>query len=518
MKRTSLSALFLMLLIIGGCTHTELTRRYKSKNYAKAPPSKEYVQVSAFVMTPPPPPQQTLLSQITTPEGQAALISKMSKWAKTPEELYKALVVSKKGPEGSEGNMDKTVFTKRVVFSVERIPPGKEPDDLTPADRISSLKVTLKLPEDEEHGITEQNKALEIDKKEAKEGKDKKVNSKGKGKTPGALNKPIFEDCNKFENEYETMDFGTLKRTQVGKAQGTLEVGPAIDVKVPVKGSATVSRETTIDEQIHLSQRYIKMVAAIKEKKKTAVIFQESPVLYDLTGNFSVDFTIRLNNHNHSGFIILTALENDDKATKTEEVKKDGKAAKTKKAKKDSKTKPEEFKIDFGSLIYPVNSQPVKCDLTSEYIIRHLRQLPLYDRYDRELAEGLHRVVFVNGSSKKVDVELISRRELRTIIYQIVLDGKDPHPLYLGRPVEDPLKDSSEEKTTRPRNKNPLRFVTLADAKRFLSWVRQSKTALKKSQPVEVANYRIYKDDQNDIKKEDIDGLRIKGKELNKEK
>jgi hypothetical protein len=502
MKRTSsIAAISLIIFIIGGCTHTELTRRYKSKNYAKA--EKTYVEVSAFVMTPPPPSQQTLLSQVTTPEGQAALISKMSKWAKSPEELYKALVVSKKGPEGSGGNIDKTVFTKRVVFSVERIPPGKGPDDLTPADRISSLKVTLKLPQK----VAEENQLREA---------QKKYKEEGKGKPPLGITDPIFEDCNKFENEYGTMDFGTLKRTQVGKAQGTLEVGPAIDVKVPVKGSATASRETTIDEEIHLSQRYIKMVGAIKDKKKTAVISQESQVGYDLTGNFSVDFTIRIDNHNHSGFVILTALENDDTAPKTEKAKKDGKAAKAEKVRKDSKkSKLQEFKIDFGSLIYPVNSQAVHCDLTGDYIIRHVRQLPLYDRYDRELAEGLHRVVFVNGSSKKADVELIRKQELRTIIYQIVLDEDANHPLYLGRPVNDPLKEDVKD-PTEPKDKNPLRFIKLDDAKKFLSWLRASNSALKNSQSIKAANYKIYTYDRNDIKKGDIERLHIRAKQLNR--
>jgi hypothetical protein len=503
MKRTTIVTFCLILFIIGGCTHTELTRRYKSKNYAKAPADKKYVEVSAFVMTPPPSAQQTLLSQITTPAGQAALIAKMSQWAKSPEELYKALVVSKKGPEGSGGIIDKTAFTKRVVFSVEKIPPGKKPDDLTPADRISFLKVTLKLPKDEKVEIKEQNETKEIDKKEMKEEREKKVTSKGEGKTPNITNKPIFEDCNKFDNKYQTMDFGTLKRTQHGTFTGTIEVGPAADVKVPIKGSATGSRETTIDEEIHLSQRSIEMVGAIKDNKKTAEIFQESQVGYDLTGNFSVDFTIRLTNHNHSGFIILSAVENGDKAAKTEEVKKDGKAAKTKKVKEASKLpKPEEFKIDFGSLIYSVNSEPVHCNLASDYIIRHVRQLPLYDRYDRELAEGFHRVVFVSGSSKKVDVELISKRELKTVIYKIYLKGQVKKPLFLGRPV------FNENNESRLIDINPLRFIKFDDAKRFLVRLKESKSA-------KFGKYMIYKDKHNAIDKKDIDNLRIMSKDLN---
>jgi hypothetical protein len=136
------SIFFLIFVVISGCTHTELTRRYKSKNFDTAP--REYVEVSAFVMKTPPAPHQSLLSQLNR-EGQAALTSKLAEWAKNPDELYKALATSEKGQGGSEGTIDKTVFNKRVVFSVEKETPGKEKDDLTPADRINELKVTLNL-------------------------------------------------------------------------------------------------------------------------------------------------------------------------------------------------------------------------------------------------------------------------------------------------------------------------------------------------------------------------------------
>jgi hypothetical protein len=458
MKRTAIFAFCLVFCIISGCAHTELTRRYKSKNFAAAPPGKEqtYVQVSAFVMKTPPPPQQTLLSQLHS-EGQAALISKLAEKVNTPDELYQALAASEKGPGGTEGIIDKTVFKKRIVFSVEKESPGKGDDDLTPADRISALKVTLNF-------------------------KDNK-------------NIPVFADWNKFDTDWGTVDLGTLKRTQHTTAGGTLNVGPAIDVKVPVSGTANISTEKSIDETINLRQRFIKMNGAIKKNRQEAVLLQESQVGLDLAGNFSVDFTIDITNQKRSGFVIIGAFEKDGKPLK-----------------------PDDIKIDFGSLIYPVSSKPVQCDLAGDYTIRHLRQLPLYDRYDRELAEGLHRVVFVSGSSTGDKVELISSKELRTSIYEIHLKGQN-RPLYLGRQVTSELKDS-DGNIKETIDKNPLRFLKFEDAKRFLIWLKESKPKVSKSASkgwkfAKIGKYMIYQDKDNPIKKEDIPNLHIRAKQLN---
>lgn len=438
----------LIFVVICGCTHTELTRRYKSKNFDTAP--REYVQVSAFVMKTPPAPKHSLLSQLT-PDGQAALISKLAGWSKSPDELYQALAASEKGPGGSEGIIDKTVFNKRVVFSVEKEPPGKGEDDLTPADRINELKVTLNF-------------------------KDSK-------------NNPSFADWDKFDTKWGTVNLGTLQRTQHTSVAANLEVGPAAQVKVPVSGSANIASEKTIDETINLQQRFIDTTGAIKDHNKTAVLFQESQVGLDLAGNFIVDFTIRLSNHKKSGLVILGAFERNGQPLK-----------------------PDEVKIDFGELIYPVNSAPVECDFKYNYTIRHLRQLPLYDRYDRELAEGLHRVVFLRGKSEKEDkVELISMKELRAVIYEICLEG---HPLYLGRPVGDKLKDSDQQEK-KITGKNPLRFMKFDDAKKFLAWLRDSKSAKKESKSANIGKYKIYLDDHTEITRENFDNLRIHAEPLN---
>lgn len=460
----------LIFVVICGCTHTELTRRYKSKNFDTAP--REYVEVSAFVMKTPPAPQHSLLSQLT-PDGQAALISKLAEWSKSPDELYQALAASEKGGGGSEGTIDKTVFNKRVVFSVQKEPPGKDEGDLTPADRINELKVTLKLPakESEEKKL---NPAI-------KGGNEKEEIKKRRDLRPDA----IFADWNQFDTTYQTVNLGTLQRIQHTTVGANLNVGPAAQVKVPVEGSANISRDTSIDEKINLGQRFIAMTGAIKDPK-TAVLFQESQVGLDLAGNFIVDFTITIKNYNHSGIIIPGAFEKDGKPLKADEVK-----------------------IDFGNLIYPVNSAPVECDLKYNYTIRHLRQLPLYDRYDRELAEGLHRVVFLRGESiKENKVELISRKELTAVIYEICLDG---HPLYLGRPV-DKLKDSAQP-NEEIIGKNPLRFMKFDDAKKFLVWLKEPKPTKKESKSASIGKYKIYLNDDYEIK--NFDKLRIRAKQLN---
>jgi hypothetical protein len=268
-----------------------------------------------------------------------------------------------------------------------------------------------------------------------------------------------------------------------------LKVGPAAEVKVPIEGSTNISRDTSIDEKINLQQRFIQMTGAIKDPK-TAVLFQESQIGLDLAGNFIVDFTITIKNYNHSGIIIPGAFEKEGKSLNADEVK-----------------------IDFGNLIYPVTSAPVECDLKYNYTIRHLRQLPLYDRYDRELAEGLHRVVFLKGDSNKDrNVELISTKELRTIIYELRLDGQS-RPLYLGMPVaklEDGVQQHEEIV-----GKNPLRFMKFDDAKKFLVWLKEPKPAKKGSKSAKIGKYTIYLDDRTELMKENFNKVHIHAIQLN---
>jgi len=447
MRRPAILALSLLVLAISGCTHTELTRRYISKSFAEAPIAptrREYVRVYAFVIDTPAPPSAKPILQLA-PEGQKGFMEAVAAKAKSLDEVYQALDYKGKDSEG--GDIDKTVFHKRVVFSVEKDPPGKGEHDLTPADRINYLKVTLELKKD--------NK-----------------------------NNPEFADWLKFDTKEKTIDLGTLRRTQHTSTEGTMTVGPAAQAMVPVSGTGKIATEKTIDENIQLQHHIITMTGAIKDEKKKAELFQESDVGYDLTGNFIVDFTIKLPNHKHSGIIIPGPFEKEGKPLK-----------------------PEEVKIDFGNLMYPVSSEPVEGELTSNYIIRHVWQpLPsLYDLYDRELAEGLHRVIFIKGESspdKKNKVELISQRELRTVIYEIV-KGNGNEILYLGHPVTF----QTEAKTI---DRNPLRFAKFDDARRFLSWIKRNKAN-------RVGDYQIYQvsksklaNEASPIGEEDIEYLHIK--------
>jgi hypothetical protein len=460
MRRIVIFALFLILPGSFGCAHPELTRRYISKNYNVAP--LEYVHVSAFVMnTPPPAPhsssQDSVLAQLN-PVAQYALISKLAESAKSPEELTKALAASGKSAGDGSDVIERNVFKKRVVFSVEKKSPGKEAGALTPADRINVLKVTLDLKDDDNH--------------------------------------PWLVDWDKFDTKYQTIDLGTLTRTDHGSADASISAGPATGAKVPISGTANIAREKTIAEVINLRQRVIQMTGAIKEKKR-AVLYQESEVGFDLAGNFSVDFTITTK-PGHTGVILLGSLKEDttEKAPQKIETKKKGS--------KENVSKPSEagnIDIAIGHLRYPVSTkQPVVSYLTTEYTIRHVRQLPLVDRYDREIAEGLQRVVFLKGESPKngkpIEVELISQADLNVRIYDIT---KDKRVLYFGRP------DIYEPNNKEIAEGNPLRFLHFKDANRFLEY-------LKKHNLTEVGGRKIYDHHENPISKDDISALIIKQK------
>ncbi|MEN6440548.1 MAG: hypothetical protein ABFD97_18395 [Syntrophobacter sp.] len=436
MRRLIPMLVCVILLGIFGCTHTELTRRYHSKDFGDAP--KQYVQVSAFVIEPPSSPPKTLVSQLT-PEGQRGFFTAVGAKAKDLAEVKQALLYTGKKEGEQEVNIDKTVFQKRVVFSVEKkYPPGPGKDDPSPADRINELKISLNLPDKEGTGTA----------------------TKG--------NSPIFAEMDRLTTKYGTVNLGELSRNQTTTASMAMTIGAPAQSPVPVSVSPSVSNEESISEKINLQQRYIEMSGAIRENNHLAVLVQESPVGYDLTGNFTVDFVIRLKNHGQSHIVDIGELEKDSKPLSARDVE-----------------------VAFGSLFHPTSSNPIDCDLTSEFTIRHVSS-----PHDRELAEGPHRVTYWRGKTEKEFFNLVDANELRTKIYKVVLKPSSmaEQELFLGSPAQDGLDEHGQ-----PIYKNPLWFAKFEKAQMLVRWLKQTKSTSVGRHDIYTRNRQFSKRDIRDL-------------------
>ena len=249
MMKIRLIAICLVLVAAWSCAHPELTRRYHSRNFM-APPRSNCVIVSAFTMDVPGEKPSTLLASLT-PQGQQALIEGIAKNPSSGDliQTIRNLDVRSRSPF-----IDKTVFNKRVVFSVTKTPPGLAQEDLTLADRINTLRVTL--------------------------------NSQ----------KGVFDNWNKFETDYKTVDLGTIGRTQKVTTSVEGSMGPAAQGRIPGEIKGSIGTETGITETVPLRQQYIHLSGSINPDKDQAELYQEGVVGIDLTGTFSVDFKLQAPN------------------------------------------------------------------------------------------------------------------------------------------------------------------------------------------------------------------------------
>ena len=429
----------LVLLATWGCAHPELTRRYHSRTFVD-PPRNHCVIVTAFTMDVPGEKPQSLFASLA-PQGQQALIEGIAKNPSSSEfiQTIKNIDSGGKGPF-----IDKTVFNKRVVFGVIKNPPGKEKEDLTLADRINILQVTLKSQ------------------------------------------KGVFDNWNKFETDYKTVDLGTIGRTQKVTTQVEAYMGPAAQSRIPgqIKGSLTGEKDIT--ETVPLHQQYIHLSGTISPEKDQADLYQEGVVGIDLTGTFSVDFKLQAPNiaETPTKVVLFRSLNKEAQTPKQPQTK--GLATK----------QPEGVQLDFAYIKYVKKDDKIgepaalKCMLSYDYLLRHVVTK------ERETVEGLHDVHFWKGSVPAKEITLVSADELKATVFGIYMGNRDAINL------EDPY--GSELSSI-------LQFGDYASAQDFLRWIKET-------QNTTVAKYKMYYGphaDKTYLIKDDIPLLNVKPVGLN---
>jgi hypothetical protein len=411
-------SVFVMLIIfvLNGCTPS-LTKRYQ--RLLPPGPGNRHIEISTFTLDIPPSPGKNSLLQMS-PEGQAAFIEAIGKKTSSVGTLLKSLG-GNIGTSKKDGDIiDLTKFKKRVVFSVEkRALAGL---GIGPADRVDQLLIKL-----------------------------------------SNLQKAAFISWDKFETKYETVDLGKITSAQ------EFNLGLEIPIKKPGINTS-IGATQGLSEEILLRQRYVELTGRLENNE--AYLYQQGVMGIDLAGNFSVDFTIEID-QGSIAWSIVTSLENLWNGPNPNNAK--------------------DIQISFVKLKYPNFSTPIRCDLAYEYSIRHV------EKNGHTIIEGDDVVRFIKGTNHQTKtIELVREEDLRARVFYIVTNidinnnttSQSGFILHLYR-----------------YETKPLCFFDYENAKSFLDWLRSTKN-------LTVGDYVIQMQ-YRPLGTNDIPNLYIKGKFLN---
>jgi hypothetical protein len=423
MRKTILSVLVMLIIFVfNGCT-PDLTKRYQRLLPPGTIPGGGHIKISTFTLDIPPSPSKNSLFRMS-PEGQAAFIEAIGKKTSSIGTLLKSLGGNIGTSKKSGDIIDLTKFKKRVVFSVEKQTFGGL--EIGPADRIDQLLIDLSI-----------------------------------------LQNAVFVSWDKFETKYETVDLGKITSTQ------EFNLGLEIPIKNP-DVNTTIGAKQGLTEEILLRQRYVELTGRLD--KKNAHLYQQGVMGIDLAGNFSVDFTIEIDQDSIASATV-TSLKNLWKGS----IPNNGK----------------DIQISFLELIYPNFSTPISCGLVSKYSLRHV------EKNGRTIIEGDDVVKFIRGGSNQPNtIELVRKEELKVRVFYIVTDI-DPKS-------KKPSKNSFILHLHR-FDKMPIYFFDYENAKSFLDWLQLTKN-------LTVGDYKIILPmlpQDKPLGKNDIPNLYVKGEFLN---
>ncbi len=205
------------------------------------------VTISSFSLGVPAPASTTLLN--LGERGQAEFIRAVKEYSKENQKDFIEILGSiiNVAPQPPSILVDKTIFKRRIVFSIENTSEG-------PADRIEKAKIILTLDKNQ--------------------------------------NKPEFKNWDMFSSKYETIDLGTLQYKQ-SNVFGLTASG-SVPLSSPVELSANAELSRDLQETILLKDRRIVSTGQLKPNQATVI--QEGSVGIDLTGNMTLDVEIDVPN------------------------------------------------------------------------------------------------------------------------------------------------------------------------------------------------------------------------------
>jgi hypothetical protein len=247
-------ALGLALLV--SCASPRLTTRYASQVPVQLPAGEIQARLAAFSLDVPGASAKTTLLSFSE-RGQASLIEQLGAKSKDAAELLAKLGAPIKESKEPDREADRTVFKRRVVFSIDNVSPG-------PADRISTARIRLELD-------------------------------------PPAH----FQDWTQFATKYETADLGSLKFTQ----NREVDLSATVTANSHATGGAQSKNSDQLEENLKLAQRYISVTGALSPA--VAELIQQGAPGIDVAGNLAVDFTIEVDSKEHRDTFSFNPLFDD---------------------------------------------------------------------------------------------------------------------------------------------------------------------------------------------------------------
>lgn len=410
-------------VIWSSCASTKLTRRYCSATTVSNGSEAELVRVSAFVLDVPPSPPKSFLLDLS-PQAQSTLIGEIAKKTASMESFLSSLQDVGVKENGGGDIIDMTRFRKRVIFSVEK-GGDKFSERIGPADRIGELLIQMSIP---------------------------------------AIAR--FHSWSRFETKYESIDLGKVSFTQGSQAGLSGTMIPQTSL-LPATIPGTMAFNRSIVEEILLKQRYIAISGSLAPQD--ARLYQQGAMGIDLTGNFFIDFDIRLDN-SQVGWKTMTLIENLSE--------------------KGIPNPGDKVRVGFKTLKYPNQSAAVTCSLVSHFLLRHVQDKA------QTVIEGDDVVQFISGEGGS-KFELLGEADLKTRIYSV-----RSHHLQKG----DTSKDGFELHF-KGFKETPIYFLSFGMARDFLNWLKEKRST-------RVAQFSLQLNSLP-LEVNDISGLEIEVAELN---
>lgn len=232
----------LPMLVLVSCVNPKLTRRYQVHSFSEGA---SVAHLSAFTLPVTTPSATTFLS--LNERGQAALIEALASKSGTSSELIAALTSPLAQPISRAGLKDKTIFKRRVVFSVEHT-------SQEPVNRLHSVRIDLAI-------------------------------------TPGHK----FVSWDQFATKYETVDLGTVSLDQTASFGFSTSSQYPTEVEELAGVGLTAGQTSLLKEALALKRRYVASSGVLRPTQ--ASLIQQGDVGLDLTGNLMLDVDIDVEDH-----------------------------------------------------------------------------------------------------------------------------------------------------------------------------------------------------------------------------
>ena len=368
-------ALLLALPVLTACglvpREPELVKRWD--RYAVADTT-GLVRVTVFTARSPASDAPSALSELSR-SAQATYVRAMADRTSTAAELRASLAAPIAVPGEPVGQVDRTVFRRRLVISIERTGPagGREREDLSRVARVARTRIAMGLPD-------------------------------GRAR---------FTTWDRFATRWDTVELGTMTLSRSAELEGDLAPlpGPRIEGAGDVGLSASLGAK--LDESLSLRERPLSSGILHPD---SMILLQVGTAGFDLVGNSAVEVELRL----------------ADRATATSHLHRFG-------ALFDSAGRPSpsrEVRIERRRHVHPSRSAVAAGGITAglrhETLIRAIRRR----RGDDTYAEGDDGVVLLRDTARGAPtVELVPEREMRVSAWTIARSaGGAREVLQVGAP------------------------------------------------------------------------------------